>query len=258
MNTETKYSCNILNVTTTKMEPPPTNSQPDPLAIKIRIINQMNTSHQDSLTLFLRHYCHVPAASAKPSTTTLTGLNQDSLILSSSEEQGGRKRYYIPLTPPLPSLTSPSISAEIRQRLKDMHGACLAGLGLSPIKITRYIPPQSAMEMVTFVCVVLTMLSFSWRGNFQPGSPFYQTFGLGYVPAFAGFCRAIQPWLLASTLTIHGGEAVWMARTRLRRHQVEEWSWLWWRWVGTCFFEGFFSFRRFDGMVKEMEGREKR
>lgn len=230
-------------------------TQSSPSSTKTHITTHMNSLYRDSLSLFLRHYCHVPASSAQPSTTTLTTLTSDSLIIFQERE---KRRYYIPLSPPLPALSCPTFSAEIRHRIKDMHYASLAGLDLSPTKITRYAGPRTVIEVVVFVLVGLTMISFSWRGNFQQGSIFYQTLGLGYVHGFAGFCYVIQPWLLGGMSGIHAGEVVWMARTRLRRHRVESGSRLWWMWMGTCFMEGYSSFRRFDRLVREIERKEKR
>ena len=215
------------------------------IAIRTRITTHLNTSHRDSLFLFLRHYCNVPAHSTTPHSTTLETLKQDSLILTS---QG--KRYYVPLQPPLSSLTS---SAATRQRLKEMHNDCLRGLDLSDGRITTYRPPDTLIKRINFLAVVLTMLSFSRRANFLPGSLFYETSRLSFVPNFAWFCSTVQPWLITAMLGIHVSEAVWMARTRLRRHGVERWSRLWWVWVGTCFIEGVGSFQRIDGMVRDQE-----
>jgi Protein of unknown function (DUF2470) len=206
------------------------------------IITHMNSSHQDSLSLFLQHYCAVPAFTA--SSAALTAVNLDSLIITS---QG--KRYYVPLKPALQDY------AEMRTRLVAMHKDCLQALALSDIKITRYTPPQGFMQRFNFLIVVATMLSFSRQEHFVPGSWFYSTFGLEHVPSFTWFCRTIQPWLIVGMMVIHLGEAVWMARTRLRRHGVRRWSGLWWRWMGTCFIEGAGSYWRLDGMV-EREKRE--
>jgi Protein of unknown function (DUF2470) len=200
----------------------------------------MNKDNQDSLSLFLRYYCNVPSASATP--TTLQTFNLDSMIITS---QG--KRYYIPLDPPLPSFASS------RSKMKAMHEECLRGLDLSDVKITTFLWPQTLMSRVTFVAVLLTILSFSRRGNFVPGSFFFETVGLRYLPRFAWFCRSIQPWLITFILGIHLAEAVWMARTRLRRHGVRRWSVLWWKWVGICFIEGITSFQRLDEIIREKE-----
>lgn len=230
----------------------PATQPDDETAISTRIAKHMNTAHRDSLSLFLRHYCNLPTHSATPESTTLERLNKDSLILTS---QG--KRYYIPVQPALSSLSS---SAATRQRLKEMHYECLRGLDLSDVIITTYRTPETLIQRITFIAVVLTVLSFSRRANFLPGSLFYETLRLSFVPNFAWFCSTIQPWLITAMLGIHVTEAVWMARTRLRRHSVERWSWLWWMWVGTCFIEGVGSFQRIDGMVrnkeKEMKKRE--
>lgn len=226
------------------MEPPPAQSE-DKTAIRTRITTHLNTFHRDSLSLFLRHYCNVPAHSTAPDSTTLETLKRDSLILTS---QG--KRYHIPLQPPLSSLTS---SAATRQRLKEMHNECLRGLDLSDVRITTYRPPDTLIQRITFLAVALTLLSFSRRANFLPGSLFYETSRLSFVPSFAWFCSTIQPWLITAMLGIHASETLWMARTRLRRHGVERWSRLWWEWVGTCFIEGLGSFHRIDGMVRDKE-----
>ncbi len=223
-----------------------TPTQPeDETAIRTRITTHLNTAHRDSLSLFLRHYCKLPAHSATASSTTIETLNRDSLILTSHG-----KRYYIPLQPALSSLSSP---AATRQRLKQMHNECLRGLDLSDIKITTYRPPKTLIHRITFLAVVLTMLSFSRRAHFLPESLFYETLRLDFVPRFAWFCLTIQPWLITAMLGIHVTETVWMARTRLRRHGVERWSRLWWIWVGSCFIEGVGSFQRIDGMVRDKE-----
>lgn len=215
-------------------------TQPDEAAIRARITTHMNAVHRDSLSLFLQHYCHVPPSPSTPGSTTLVTLHLDSLILASEG-----KRYYIPLHPPMASFS------EIRPRMKAMHQECLDAFDLSDVKITSHLAPQTLIERAVFISVVLTMLAFSRRGNFVPGSIFYETFGMGRVPNFASFCARIQPWLIVAVLAIHVAEALWMARTRLRRHRVRRWSRLWCMWLGSCFIDGFFSFRRFDGMVRE-------
>lgn len=147
--------------------------------------------------------------------------------------------------------------SETRARLKAMHEDCLKALDLSDVKITRYVPPQAFLERLTLFIIVASTLAFSRQKNFVPGSWFYSTFGLAYVPNFAWLNRTIQPWPIVVMLVIHMGEAVWMARTRLRKHQVRRGSGLWWKWVGTCFAEGLPSFRRLDGIIRETGARER-
>lgn len=217
-------------------------AKPDDSATRARIKTHMNTSHRDSLSLFLQHYCDVPSSSTTPASTTLDTVTLNSLIIFS---QG--KRYYIPLHPPMSSFS------EVRPRMKAMHNESLRGLKISDVKITTYVPPQGLLQKSTFVVVLLTMFSFSRSANFVPGALFYETFGLGYVPNFAWFCRTIQPWLITFMVMIHAAEASYMASTRLQRHRVRRWSRLWWMWMGSCFIEGFGSFQRIDRMIKEKE-----
>ncbi len=137
--------------------------------------------------------------------------------------------------------------------MKTMHAECLRALDLSDVKIASYVPPQTMMHRVSFFVVVMAMVSFSRGANFVPGSRFYQMFGLGYVPNFAWFCATLQPLLFPFMMGIHALEAVWMARTRLKRHGVRRWGLVWWMWVGTCFIEGVLAFQRLDGIAREKE-----
>lgn len=219
-----------------------TNTQPDEAAIRARITTHMNAQHQDSLSLFLQHYCNIGPSASTSTSTTLVTLHLDSLILAS---QG--KRYYIPLHPPMSSFS------ETRPRMKAMRQECLRALDLSDVKITSYVAPQGLIPRLTFLAVILTMLLFSRRRNLLPGSIFYDSLGLRYVPNFVSFCAIIQPWLIKVMLAIHFSEALWMARTRLRKHQVRSWSRLWWMWVGTCFIDGIFSLQRIDELVSRKE-----
>lgn len=215
----------------------------DDTARKERIITHMNKSHQDSLSLFLQRYCKLPSTTATPSKTTLTSLSLNRLILTCHGQ-----RYQVPFKPAL------SCMDEIRPRLKVMHQECLAALNLSAVEITSYVPPRSLLDWTVFLLVVATMVSFSRAKNFVPGSFLYETCGLRYVPGFARFCLAIQPFLIVFMQGIHLFEAgLLMARRRLRKYRVRMWSKLWWMWVGTCFIDGVCSLQRFDRLAREKE-----
>jgi Protein of unknown function (DUF2470) len=213
----------------------PSTQSDDNTVRRDRIISHMNASHRDSLSLFLQHYCRVPSSS---SSVSLATLNLDCLILTC-----GGKRYYVPLHPPLSSLS------EIRPRMKSMHADCLHALDLSAAKLTAYVPPQGFFQTLNFFLCAVTMLSFSRRTHFTQGSFFYSTLCLSSVPNFAGFCWRIQPLLIAIMIPVHAAEAVQMARTRLRRHGVRKGSEVWWLWLGSCFIEGVTSFWRIDALI---------
>ncbi len=75
----------------------------------------------------------------------------------------------------------------------------------------------------------------------------------GYAPWLAEFTYTIAPLALTIMLCIHGWEAVIMARTRMRRYEVEMFSWLWWAWVGDAFVEGIGAFVRVDETMERMK-----
>jgi len=53
-------------------------------------------------------------------------------------------------------------------------------------------------------------------------------------------------------VAIHLVECVHLQRTRLRKHQVETFSKVWWLWMMTGSLEGFGVFKRFDKEVEEV------
>ena len=223
---------------------------PSEAAIKQRVINHMNTDHQDSLIRYLEHYHHLSSFTARHAT-----LNN--ITLSSLE---------IHLPPPFPGLGSPSYFtipitpnmnswADARPKVVAMDHEAVVALQRSDVTIKSYVPPYGFM-MVVMVACALTFICFANRGNFSPGSLFYSMFKLGSVPQFARFCYAIQPLLMAFMVVLHAGEAWWMITGRLRRHTVPTGSWLWWAWVGSTFIEGTGAFVRFDALVKREEERK--
>ncbi len=208
-----------------------------------RIITHMNKDHHDSLVRFLEHYAHVSAYSARKA--KLAEFQLDSLTIVSSN---GRP-HVIHIAPPLKSFS------KARERMVAMDQETLRGLGRSNVTVKEYIPPNSVLGIATFVSAGTTMLCFSRRSNFLPGSLLY-AFILSYVPRYAQFCYDIQPWLFYVVVTIHLCEATWMARTRLRKHSVPMLSGLWWKWVLSTFIDGVGSFWRLDAMVKQEADRK--
>ncbi len=141
--------------------------------------------------------------------------------------------------------------SEARTKLADLDAQAVKGLGRSDITIKKYAKPQGFLAVV-FVLCSLTFIGFSRRSNFQPGSLLYDTL-LRHVDMFANFCFTIQPVLISTMVVLHLGEAVYMARTRLRRHSVPTLSRLWWTWMLSTFVEGKGAFIRIDRIVKEEE-----
>jgi hypothetical protein len=58
-------------------------------------------------------------------------------------------------------------------------------------------------------------------------------------------------------LVVHISETVYLARTRLRKHQVKTGSPIWCSWVISNFIEGFGAIQRFDAVVQDKEEEKK-
>ncbi|KAF2740923.1 integral membrane protein-like protein [Polyplosphaeria fusca] len=158
-------------------------------------------------------------------------------------EYGGAKPT-IHFDPPLASFR------EARERLVQMDQEALKALGLSDIRITNFIPPYAdALSLVNFSVCILTWAAFGRPANFQPGSLLFDSL-LFRFPAFASFCSTIQPFLFPIMALIHAYEVTLMM-TKLERHSLLMDSWQWWAWVGSCFVEGWTSFKRLNGLISE-------
>ncbi|KAL2842774.1 hypothetical protein BJY01DRAFT_216352 [Aspergillus pseudoustus] len=208
------------------------------------IIKHMNADHSRSLSLYLRAYCNLSTkAAASPN---LEDVRLDDLVISTPK--GGR--YTIPFTPPLKDLT------ETRPRVVAMHNESLRRLGLSDTKITTYAPPRGG-QIIGFALCLAILLAYSRRANFEPGSLLYETAGLGRFPRFTAFSYTYQPWIWGLLALPHAFEAVvLLGWQRLRKYNVTTFSGVWWLWIVLGFVEGFPAWKRFDALVKKVEGKE--
>jgi hypothetical protein len=206
-----------------------------------RIIDHMNSDHQDLLPLYLEVYCRVPRGTAD--SAKIEDISLSELII-----RANGSRYLIPFEPPLASLD------DVRQRVIDMRDHCLKTLGISDIVVTEYRAPRGFAAVVFTTCLV-TFIAFSQRSNFLPGSMLY-THVLHHVPPFAAFCYRIQPLLLPPMVVIHLMEAVHMAVNKLRPHRVPLFSGVWWAWVVNNFIEGYTTLVRFDDLVREKRNKQ--
>ena len=153
--------------------------------------------------------------------------------------------HKLPVKPPMTSW------AEARPRAVAMDTEAVKGLGRSSVTVKRYKGPRGWMTAV-MVISALTMLAFVRRGNFVPGSLLYDGL-LSSVPGFAKFCWTVQPLIFFVMPTAHVAEAVYMERSRLRKHTVRMFSRTWWMWMVSNSVEGAGAFVRFDEVVREEE-----
>lgn len=213
-------------------------------AAKARIISHMNADHHDSVsTIRVEEVCHLFMENVQvvrylenyhhlPGYQAYNGKISDASLEHIAFECAGLK-YRTALDPPMTSFR------EARERLVQMDKECLKALDRSDITVKEYIPP-TGLYLVLFLIVSTTLVAFSSKGNFEAGSLIS-----GIVPNwFAKFCWTIQPFIFYGMCFIHGAEAAHMSRGRLRKHNVNVRSRVWWSWMGTTFIEGVGAYNR--------------
>lgn len=156
------------------------------------------------------------------------------------------KCYTLTLDPPMASMREArermvALDTDARKALNlpaHSHGALA-----SPPKITRFVPP-SGFDCVVWTAVISTLVVFSRQANVQPGGWAYENLGIKLAPRFAAFCQAVQPWLFAGMLALHGAEAAFVGMVKMPRYGVSTGGLLWWKWVLSTFIDGFFTQKR--------------
>ncbi|KAG7008152.1 hypothetical protein G7Y79_00007g022770 [Physcia stellaris] len=201
----------------------------------------MNADHSDSLIRYLRHYHGLSSFAARQA--QLTYITLKTMTISTSLPPSSSNSYAVTLDPPLQSW------AEARARLAEMDGEACKGTGCSNITVKRYASPKGTM-VLNFAMCLWTIITFSTRSNFVPGSLYHWIF-FRHVPGFAKFCYTIQPFLFYLMLVVHFSEVLYLAKRRLEKHTVPMFSQLWWKWVLSDSVEGFPALLRFDAIVQE-------
>ena len=220
--------------------PNPSSTTSNPTtAIQTRITTHMNADHATTLSLFLQHYAHLPAPLSTPA--RITNIKLTHIILTSPHGQS-----YIPLVPPMASF------ADARPRMVAMHQDALRGLGLSDTKVEVYKPPNTVVQVVVAFLAGISFVSFAHPAVLARLRAFWSL--AGTAPWLYDLACVLQPYVIVFMVALHGVEAGWMARTRLRRHRVQ--GPVWWAWVGSTFVEGVGAFERIDRMVREKEKKQ--
>lgn len=212
---------------------------------KNRIITHMNADHHDSVSRYsrarksvhllmkdpkvvryLENYHHLPGYQA------YQGKITDASLEYIAFECAGMK-YRTALDPPMTSFR------DARERLVQMDRECLKALDRSDITIKEYLAP-TGWYLALFILVSTVFVAFRTRGNFEAGSII-----AAIVPgSFARFCWTIQPFIWYGMLAIHGAETYHMSNGRLKKHNVNIRSQVWWLWMGTTFIEGVGAYNR--------------
>jgi hypothetical protein len=161
----------------------------------------------------------------------LTDFTLSSLTINTSS-----KDYTIPLDPPLQSWS------EARTRLVAMDVSSRTKLQRAPVTVTKYLPPSAGFPIVVFVTCFVTYIMLSTPSFVEPNGWAYELL-LKWVPGLPEFTQAWRLWILIPMIGIHLTEAGLMVRW-LRWANVRVGSGVWFAWVGSCFIEGFDTFRR--------------
>ncbi|KAI8944719.1 hypothetical protein F4801DRAFT_570675 [Xylaria longipes] len=206
---------------------------------KPRIMAHMNKEHGAELKLYLRAFNGLSSSAA--ANAQLTDITLDTMTISCTSGV-----HSVRITPPMKSL------ADARERLVDMAARAQEELGLSAIRIDRFVGARG-VGIVSFVGVAFYFVSAVAvaTGLLRPGTAAWAVLD-AYFPyhGAAGFVWSVEK-LVVPVAIIHGTEAWWMARSRLARYGVEPGSALWFKWVLETFVEGYPSLARFDQLVRE-------
>lgn len=230
--------------------PPPFHSMADTPskddAAKARIIKHLNADHQESLTLYLRHYAGLSPSTAR--SPTITDISFSEMTFHTRDG----KTHTVPFNPPMSSWS------EARTRTVEMDKESRAALDVSSIRITEYELPQGIIQWG-----ILALLGFALGVYFKldsivPGTFVYDTL-LPWFPGgrkwFFGFTGRLPQGVFA----IHLVEALCLDHFKLRKYNVSRGSQLWWKWFGSSIVEGGGAIARINAMVKrKTEEAEKR
>ncbi|MBQ5153902.1 DUF2470 domain-containing protein [Macrococcus caseolyticus] len=119
------------------------------------IISHMNKDHRVSLYDYLANYANIKLSLDNPlHSVELVDVKLDKLTLNYSDS-GTLKSVVIPIQPPLKNL------AESRFRFVSMAHKSADAIGKSPYRITKFVPPESALKAIIFffTCVFVSVVS---------------------------------------------------------------------------------------------------
>lgn len=209
--------------------------------MKARIITHMNTQHTRELSHYLRHYAGLSARAAS-SSPAITDMSLAGMTITTGSGSG-RSTYAVPFSPPLSSW------ADARPRVIAMDVAAREALGLSDVYITEYATPRG-FDYVPFLGVVFYFVCATGLPWVVPGSLPWAVLETVF-PGGPEWFRWTVKTIFWPVMGIHIAEAVWVDQSRLQKHGVARWSWLWWAWTSGIFFEGVTAWGRLDRMIAE-------
>jgi len=124
-------------------------------------------------------------------------------------------------------------------------------LGVHEVQVKDYVRPRLVRHQIVMGLCVSTYLSFILRPFFAPGSKFYVEKVEG--SRFWETIVWMQGIVIIPMFLIHFTEIWLIDRKKLKRFDVEIGSLVWWKWMISCFMEGFGAFERIDWLVDDEE-----
>ncbi|KAF4335874.1 integral membrane protein [Fusarium beomiforme] len=115
------------------------------------------------------------------------------------------------------------------------------------IQITRYERPRGFGALI-FGGAVLSYICFAGVAILPDESSAWQIID-DFLPGSADSFRWIIKTTVPPLIAIHTIEAVAFDLTRLAPHGASRGGLLWWKWILSCWIEGFFCWKRFASVV---------
>ncbi|KAI0121208.1 hypothetical protein BJ170DRAFT_150927 [Xylariales sp. AK1849] len=115
------------------------------------------------------------------------------------------------------------------------------------VQVREFPVPTGRLGRNILVCGIVMLFS-SRRAFIAPGSPLYDYVLAGRPAAFTS-ATWVQNGLFYLLFGAHAVESVIFAITKLRKHAVPAFSFLWLKWVVACFVGGVFATKHFDNVV---------
>jgi len=224
--------------------PPPTED-----VIRARVVAHMNKDHQPELALYLRAWAGLSAAQA--SRSTLEDLKLDDMAIRTQDGA----LHHVRISPAMVSLS------DARQTMVRLDREAREKLGVGDVTVAEFRPAKGMDAAVGGAVAFYYFCFFSLGKVVDSGDDeavwgsvrrFWDMVFPGGIVGYAWVVRTIF-WLVVA---IHATECALLDGTRLRKYGVRMGSGIWWMWMGTCFFEGYPSFKRFDRVVREIRERE--
>lgn len=204
---------------------------------KAKTITHMNQDHAADLAAILRH--HSGLTEAQAAGAEMVDIDLVTLRVSVVDLKGTPTIYDIPIKPPMGSW------GDRRVRLVEMTLEARKALGVKEF----YLPEGWGILSCLGVMWYFLSAAVVFSGNMKPGSFAWRFVKAIHFPGGPKLYVDLVTYLLIPMLIVHGGEAMYMATSRLAPKRVPVGSKVWLLWVVCAFFEGVPCYKKWDRRV---------